>query len=151
MSIAIKSEDMFQKLKLKKNLNPKYLITHEEIEPDEFNENAAVIFKNGIFFESDYDLFEHLMEISYKFKDGSIPLTPFLLKYWYVPITSNIVYENVLPLNENKNLVFDMDYVIIDEEITCKDGRVLGKKDQITICFEFISKFYRRPFQKLLE
>ncbi|MFW9875500.1 MAG: hypothetical protein ACFFG0_20530 [Candidatus Thorarchaeota archaeon] len=151
MSIAIKSEDLFQKLISEKVLNPEYFITHDEIEPDEFSENAAVSFKNGLFFETDYELFEHLKEISFKFQDGSVPLTPYLLKYWYVPIHSNSMYKNIKPLYENKNLIFDMDYVIIDKEITCKDGRVLGKKKQITVCFEFISKYYRRPFLKLFE
>jgi hypothetical protein len=151
LSIAIKSEDIFQKLILEKVLNPEYFVTNEEIEPDELSENPEEEFRNGIFFETDYELFEHLKEISFKFKDGSIPLTPSLLEYWYVPIHSNNMYKNIKPLYENKNLIFDMDYVIIDEEIPCKNGRVLGKKKQITVCFEFISKNYRRPFLKMID
>jgi len=140
MTLSIESEDDFQKLLSDKILNPDFLISDEEIGSEEFSEKPEETYKNENFFHLNYyKLFKYLEENSFKFEDNSIPLTPDLLDYWYVPIPSNTVYERVNALYKNKNLIDDMDYIIIDEEITCKNGRVLGEKDKIMICYRFIT------------
>lgn len=152
LAIAIDSEEAFQNLLAKRILTPEQVVSYEEMDPNEFSKDPSRIFRDEIpFLKNHFKLLKYLKKNGFTFEDGSIPLTPLLLDYWYVPITSNTVYENVLPLRDDPKLIFDMDYIIIDEEITCKDGRVLGKKDQITVCFEFVSIDFRRPFQKLFE
>lgn len=147
MIISIRSEDSFQKLLNDKTLNPKFLVSRDEINSDEFyDENHDEVFKKGKSFEDNYALFNYLEEISFKFDDNSIPLSTDLLDYWYIPIRSNMVYKRINELCKNAKDIDDKDYIIIDEEIKCKDGRILGEKNKITVYFEFITQ-YKRPFQ----
>lgn len=149
-SLFIKSEEALQDLINKKVLNPKLFVPHEEIEPSELGKNFEEgVFKNGKWFEIDMDLFDYLEELSFKFEDNSIPLTPALLERWYIPIRSNIEHNRISENYERFHYTDRMAYIIMDEEIKCKDGRILGKNNKITVCFQFNTPC-KNLFEKLV-
>ena len=150
MNISIRSEEAFQKLQAEKILNPEFLVPHEEIDSDEFSNELDEVFKKGKFFENEYFLFKDLEVISFKFEDNSIPLSTDLLDNWYIPIRSNNDFKNLTDFyKKNTKDILDMWYIIIDEEIKCKDGRVLGEKSRISVCLLYITKS-RSPFKRMV-
>jgi hypothetical protein len=148
LGISIESEEFLNKMLLGESVfDSNLLVSKENIDSDEFDKKHSInIFKKGIWFETVYELHDYLEKIAFKFNDNLLPPSLSRLDYWYIPIQSNKIHQKLIDYYKKQKDIHDMYYIIIDEEIKCKDNRILGQKNKIELCIGFIT-ILKKPFE----
>jgi len=148
---SIRSDDFLNDiLSGRSSINPKYLVSKGDVDNDEFNDKyGRNTFKKGISFEKRIEFYEYLERNAFKFNNNSLLPSLSLLDYWYIPISSNKIHQDLINYYCKTPDIQDKYYIIIDEEIKCKDNRILGIRDKITLCIGFIT-FLKKPFELMV-